>query len=192
MYIDRILYPITTLGPGNRLVIWTKGCSKHCENCANPELWDVGSSRNVSVDEVFQIIMNIHKETPIEGVTISGGDPLEQVEDVLDLIVRIKKNIVEDILVYTGYYYKDIKNVWDKEVIDKIENNIGVLIDGPYIDEQNKDYLTLSGSENQNIIFFNQALKDKYDKYIQKGRKIQNVYMGSKLISVGIHSKNND
>lgn len=38
MQIDRLLYPVHSLGPGNRLVIWVRGCKKRCFNCANPEL----------------------------------------------------------------------------------------------------------------------------------------------------------
>ena len=39
MYLDRILYPVTSLGPGKRLCIWVSGCNARCEGCANPELW---------------------------------------------------------------------------------------------------------------------------------------------------------
>ena len=185
MYIDRILYPITTLGPGNRLVIWTKGCSKHCKNCANPELWSVGNGKNVAIEEIFRIILNIHNETQIDGITISGGDPLEQVNELLDLL-EMMKNITTDILVYTGFYYKDLQDKWDKVIIERLENSIGVLIDGPYIEELNEENLTLSGSANQNIIYFDNSLKETFEEYLKKGRKIQNVYMGKQLISVGM------
>ena len=40
IYIDRIYAPVTTLGPGKRIALWTSGCSKRCEGCANPELWE--------------------------------------------------------------------------------------------------------------------------------------------------------
>ena len=39
MYLDRILYPVTALGPGKRIAIWVSGCERHCNHCANPELW---------------------------------------------------------------------------------------------------------------------------------------------------------
>lgn len=40
MFVDRIYFPVTTLGPGERVVVWTCGCTKRCPGCANPELWE--------------------------------------------------------------------------------------------------------------------------------------------------------
>ena len=104
MFIDRILAPIETLGPGKRLVIWTKGCSKCCNNCANPELWNTEGANDYSVDRIFEIVQGIFQEYEIEGITISGGDPLEQKKEFLSLIQKLG-NICQDILVYTGYTY---------------------------------------------------------------------------------------
>jgi len=108
MYIDRILYPIHTLGPGNRAVIWTKGCSKGCKNCSNPELWHIGkAAKNRSVKELFQIILNISRENRIDGITFTGGDPIEQFDELIEFI-KLLKEITNDILVYTGDYFKDL------------------------------------------------------------------------------------
>ena len=38
MQVDRLLFPVTALGPGNRLAMWMIGCHKRCKKCANPEL----------------------------------------------------------------------------------------------------------------------------------------------------------
>ena len=185
MYIDRILYPIHTLGPGNRAVIWTKGCSKGCKNCSNPELWHIGkAAKRRSVKELFQIILNISRENRIDGITFTGGDPIEQFDELIEFI-KLLKEITNDILVYTGDYFKDLS----KNKQEKIKKNISVLIDGPYIHELNFKYVNLRGSKNQNIIYFNKKLKYKYKKYMKKGRMIQNIIMGEKIISVGIHDR---
>ena len=97
MYIDRIIAPITSLGPGKRLVLWTRGCSKHCENCANPELWSTEGAKNRKVKDIVQIIKNLMEEEKLSGITISGGDPLEQREEILSLLVELGR-ITEDIL----------------------------------------------------------------------------------------------
>ena len=191
MKIDRILFPIETLGPGKRLVIWTRGCSKHCEHCANPELWDSGGGREVSAGEIAQIILNIHRETPIDGITISGGDPLEQAQELLELLEAVKGDI-EDILVYTGYEYEELKDIHQPEYINRLEQNISVLIDGPYVDRLNDSACTLRGSTNQRLWYFDEKYRDRYERYLQEGRKIQNVYMGKRLISVGIHNRNEE
>ena len=188
MYIDRILAPIETLGPGKRLVIWTKGCSKHCKGCANPELWGIEGAKNYSVDDIVKIIRNIYTENAFDGVTISGGDPLEQIDELLEILVNIQ-DITNDVIVYTGYYYDELVSLFEQEKIEKLRLLVAVLIDGPYIDELNYDDLGLRGSSNQNLIFFNEDVRDKYESYLSQGRKIQNVYMGNRLISVGIHNK---
>ena len=50
MYLDRILYPVTSLGPGKRLCIWVSGCNARCEGCANPELWTQRPEQFISVE----------------------------------------------------------------------------------------------------------------------------------------------
>ena len=189
MFIDRILSPIEALGPGNRLVIWTKGCSKHCKGCANPELWSISAARNYSVEDIYVMIRNIYNDQPFDGITISGGDPLEQKEALLIILPKLRE-IVGDILVYTGYELKEVEACWDIEELDILKTNVSVLIDGPYIEELNDDHTALIGSTNQHIYYFDEKIKEKYEKYICAGRKIQNVYMGRKLVSVGIHNKN--
>ena len=190
MKIDRLLFPIETLGPGKRLVIWTKGCSKHCYRCANPELWDAENAREISVKELAGIIHNIHSQTPVEGLTFTGGDPLEQAEELLELLTELK-DIIPDILVYTGYTYGELQAEWPEEMLKRLEQYVSVLIDGPYIDEKN-NACPLRGSDNQELYFFDKNYEAQYREYLTRGRKIQNVFMGNSLISVGIHNRNED
>lgn len=55
MQIDRILFPVTTLGPGNRLGIWTIGCPHRCFNCSNPELWNDDAEKDISLSELVSV-----------------------------------------------------------------------------------------------------------------------------------------
>lgn len=191
MYIDRILSPIETLGPGKRLVIWTKGCSKQCVGCANPELWSTENSKNYAVEDIAKIINNIYQNERFDGVTISGGDPLEQIDDLLELLEYINQ-LTSDILIYTGYSFSDFEEIFDDKKIKMLKKMIAVLIDNPYIEELNTPDTVLRGSTNQHIIFFKDKYKKLYEKYLKNGRKIQNVYMGNRLISVGIHDRKED
>lgn len=191
MYIDRILSPIETLGPGKRLVIWTKGCSKHCKGCANPELWSVRNAKDYPVEDIVKIIHNIYRNEKFDGITISGGDPLEQMDDLLALLEALNM-LTSDILVYTGYKESDLDVLFCKKQMDKFRKRIAVLIDEPYLEELNLPDAVLRGSANQNIIYYKEEYKELYERYLTNGRKIQNVYMGSRLISVGIHDKKGD
>ena len=110
MQIDRVLYPITTLGPGERLVIWTIGCSKHCHKCANPELWHENPDKNIDVFELVGIIKQATDNRTIDGVTITGGDPFEQIEE-LNKLLSFFREITDDVLVYTGYTTEEAKTV---------------------------------------------------------------------------------
>ncbi len=188
MFIDRILAPIESLGPGRRLVIWTKGCSKHCKGCANPELWDTSNAHCYDIKEIVKIVTNIDLELSIDGITISGGDPLEQKEELLQLTESLQR-ITEDIAVYTGYIWNELLDIWCSEDLERLKKSVAVLIDGPYVEELNKKKVVLRGSSNQRIIFFKNKYRSLYEEYLQQGRKIQNVYMGNQLISVGIHNQ---
>ena len=189
MLIERVFYPVETLGVGKRIVIWTCGCSKRCPKCISPEMWETDKKKDIPVQQLLKAVCKIIKENKVDGITISGGDPLEQSEEVLELISHLHK-VCPDILIYTGFTLQELHTVLSNEDYKRLVENTAVLIDGRYIDELNDNKSPLTGSTNQNIHFFDVSLKPKYDEYCcLNERHIQNIFYGRNVISVGIHNK---
>ena len=185
MFIDQILYPVKTLGPGKRIAIWTVGCHRMCPGCSNPELWDNSKFTSIAIDSILNTIEFLCRNNDVDGITITGGEPLEQ-SDLIELLQGLSQ-INNDILLYTGYKYEDILNDSKK---NQVLNYIGVLIDGDYQQEYNTQ-LVLRGSKNQRILLFDPDLECVYRDYLsQKSSKIQNFYFHEgHSVSVGIHNK---
>lgn len=184
MQIDRILYPVQSLGPGKRIVIWTIGCYKRCPNCASPELWKFDKKKDISVKQILKLVASIDEQ--VDGITITGGEPFCQIEELSILLDEIRKK-TKDILIFTGYTLEEIDNN------DSIKNCIkkaALVISGEYIDSLNDNQTALIASGNQKIIWCNEKYKELYMDYIKNGRIIENFYYENNLISVGIH--NND
>ena len=76
--IYKIAHDSKIYGPGNRDVVWFKGCSLHCKNCINPELWSTKGAELFSVDETVNQLKSKH-------LTLLGGEPLQQ-EDILPFL----------------------------------------------------------------------------------------------------------
>ena len=189
METARMIFPVTTLGPGNRLALWTVGCKKHCEKCINPELWEGDSTRNVDVVELALKVAKVFETNNVDGITISGGDPLEQKDDFLRLI-GLFHPICHDILVYTGFTMREIQELWQEDEIELLNENVGVLIDGRYIHELNDNRCPLRGSQNQVINYFDESLRGTYQKYCNDiGRKLQSFHYSNGSIFVGIHNR---
>ena len=181
MYVARVLYPIEVLGPGKRVGIWFCGCPRRCKGCSNPELWELQDRYLSSPKQVFELVMQIAKSYPIEGFTLTGGDPLYQADDLQELI-RLLQTISDDILVYTGYSITEINSEYLR--------GIAVLIDGEYIEGRNNDCI-LRGSDNQIIHILDPNYKEKYEEYLlQSTNQIQNFMTSDGVISVGIHKPN--
>lgn len=148
MLIDQILYPVETLGPGKRVAIWVVGCTRGCVGCSNPELWGKEDRKSVSPIELFSAIKQISVDNPVDGFTITGGEPMDQAKELLEL-VKLLRLISSDILVFSGYTHQELlKNTTQREIL----NEIAVLVDGPYIEPLN-NALPLRGSSNQNILY---------------------------------------
>ena len=181
IFTARILYPIKVLGPGDRVGVWLAGCGHHCPGCSNPELWEQKDEWKIDVDDLAKIISDIAIARNADGITITGGEPFEQPKALNELLDKIY-DLTGDILIYTGYRYEEIS-----EKYSHILNKISVLIDGSYVREQNYGK-RLKGSENQNIIYLNHSIKEKYESYLVGDHPdIQNFSIGNSVISVGIH-----
>lgn len=184
MYIDRIYYPVETLGYGKRLGVWTIGCPHHCKNCSNPELQDINSNKSIKVNDVIKIIQQFKYK--IDGITITGGDPFYQYNDLLDLLIKINSIELFDVLVYTGYTMEEIIKLNYTEAL----KYIGVLIDGRYEVEFDNG-VGMAGSQNQKVYILKDELSIRYANFKQEKRKSQLVNYNGELWSIGIPIKIN-
>ncbi len=185
MKIARVLYPVHVLGPGERLAIWTYGCSHACKGCTNPELWNPKNPVETTKEQVQKLLENISDRGMIEGVTITGGDPFRYPDSLTELI-DIVQSYTKDILVYTGYQYEELR---ERDDCKSVLEQIAVLIDGRYEEEQNQGHV-LRGSENQKIYYLRPEYEQAYETYIQanQGKHLaENFPAKEGVISVGIH-----
>lgn len=177
--LARIYYPVYVLGPGCRVGIWMNGCKRGCIGCVSPELQMYDKSKEVSIDEIIQMIKRI--DAPIDGFTISGGEPFYRPE-ALSALIKALVDICDDILIFSGYTIEELK-AQSKISIDSILNTCAALIDGPYIKELN-DNSGLRGSSNQRCWVF--KYPDKYAGIEIAERKLQTVVYGESVLTIGI------
>lgn len=189
MKIARVLYPVTVLGPGKRIAIWVAGCSRRCEGCANPELWEVKPEQEVAVSDfvaaVKQLLGDRLKEA--EGVTISGGEPFDQPKELL-LLVQELKQISDDILIFSGYTREQLTESPTNVLILK---EIATLVDGEYREEENQGEV-LRGSANQRYFYRDEHVRQRYENYLKERagkHQVENFTVKGGIISVGIHKK---
>lgn len=170
-------------GEGIRSVIWTQGCRHHCFGCHNPETHSFQEGFLVEVEEVKQQISTLEGQ---DGITFSGGDPMEQAEACTE-IAKYCKNIGLNVWCYTGYTFEELlRRQKHFPFIKDFLENIDVLVDGKFeLTEKSYDVI-FRGSKNQRLIDVPESLKQnktiivtKYDSSNQneKGRKNHYMYI---------------
>lgn len=138
-------------GPGVRFVLWTQGCSKGCSECFNPETWSTNIYKELSPTQIFELI----KDFEVDGVTISGGDPLEQEDELLELLMLLSTmRLRKGIILFSGFTRAEISSNFIREQCLKY---IDVLIDGRYEKNLKIDF-SLRGSSNQEFYFFSNKI----------------------------------
>lgn len=147
-----------SLGPGKRYVIWVQGCKKNCSNCINPEGRKFSGGYTKSVEEIINCITSLDD---ICGITVSGGEPFLQYNELKELITLLKLRTNLDVMLYSGYTYSEILAMYPDS--EEFFRNVDIFVDGEYIDEMNSGS-AYRGSDNQDIYFFT----EKYKSYAEK------------------------
>ena len=114
----------TVNGPGNRMVIWVQGCTKNCEGCFNPETH--GYSRNLCVD-IDHLAHRINSDGAIEGITVSGGEPLDFTGELELLLTMVKPSFTR--IIFSGYTVDEIVANADKM---KVVRRADMVVAGRY------------------------------------------------------------
>lgn len=156
MYYHNIDHCDMLNGDGIRVSLWVSGCSLHCKGCQNPQTWDFNSGIPFDSEALQELYDALDKEY-IQGLTLTGGNPMDNMPEVLHICRTVKERFPDkDIWLYSGYTLEQILQ-WEVGVC--ILEYVDVLVDGPYIEEQRDISLKWVGSKNQRVINLKETLK---------------------------------
>jgi anaerobic ribonucleoside-triphosphate reductase activating protein len=162
-------------GPGNRAVFWFQGCSFRCPGCFNPATHSHAPRLLVPVSELLDRIEQ--SQSTLEGITVSGGEPLEQPESLLHLVRGVRERTLLSVVLFSGLARERIQEV---SLAQEILASVDVLIAGPFIREL-RTGKNLRGSSNQEV----HLLSNRYDALQIAGTPISEVHIDSRgMISV--------
>lgn len=151
-------------GPGVRYVIFLQGCRMRCQYCHNPETWNMEAGKGVGLgeftaDEIFKKAMRYQPYWRDNGgITISGGEPLLQMEFVTEVFRKAKEKGVHTTLDTSGNPFTsepEFLSSFDRllEVTDL------VMLDIKEIEEEKHKELT--GHTNVNILAMGDYIAEK-------------------------------
>lgn len=145
-------------GPGLRTVIFTQGCSHACPGCHNFDIQNYEGGQNISVSELKGSILAERSRK----LTISGGEPMEQPEALLELVKQLKTEGF-NIWLYTGYTYDNIMSNTKNKARQDLANAVDVLVDGLFKIELFTLDVNYRGSSNQRLIDIQKTVENNYN-----------------------------
>ena len=140
--INQILESSQVQGPGKRFTVWVQGCSIHCLGCNNKDTWATEGGELISTKDLIDRVI----ESQSSGLTITGGEPLDQLDAILELTQGIFSS--KNIFLCSGYTFETIrKDLKKKEIL----NSIDIICAGPF-DQSQVCQSEWKGSKNQEVI----------------------------------------
>lgn len=183
--LNKVHFPITTLGFGQRVGLWTQGCSIRCPGCISRDTWDADDKRAIEVSVLVETLGPWLDKA--DGVTISGGEPLDQAESVGEMLSLLRARCRGDILLFSGHRHETIFTRFAN-----IVSQVDVLISDPY-DPSAGSTLDLRGSDNQRVFLVSEMARTRYPVNLDHqlrapSRKLDVVVDGESVWMAGIPS----
>lgn len=138
--VSRLHFPVTALGPGRRIGLWFQGCSIRCPGCISVDTWAADSGR-VPVSDVIERIAALASEA--DGLTISGGEPFDQPEALIDILSAWRGLSSRSVLLFTGKEIREIQP-W----LAANPRLVDAVVAGPFRSDLPQT-IALRGSDNQ-------------------------------------------
>lgn len=142
IFLSRIHFPVTTLGPGQRIGIWLQGCSIRCPGCISLDTWAAGRHPT----DLASVLQTLSAYLPVaDGLTVSGGEPFDQLPALRALLEAWRSRHRGDVLVYSGYSLERLQ-----PLLNDFHGLIDALMTDPFV-QTASDRLALRGSDNQRL-----------------------------------------
>lgn len=146
------------LGPGVRFGVWVQGCPLSCPGCVSPEWIPFSGGQPVSVEALAEQVA----VAPVDGLTLSGGEPFAQPAAVCRLVERVRARRDLSVLCYTGYTVGWLRRRGSADQ-HRLLACLDLLIDGPYMASRHGDLLW-RGSSNQRIHLLSDRHRDLFGR----------------------------
>ena len=143
-------------GIGIRDVLFVQGCTHYCKGCHNPKTWNTDGGTEIAEKELVKQFLDSPND-----ITISGGEPLLQLDEVLTFMLYTRLHSNKRFWLYTGYKYEDIPKHW----LLALSPYVDVLVDGRYEEDKRDLTLQFRGSSNQRLIDLKKSLLE--DKIVE-------------------------
>lgn len=146
----------TVDGPGLRYVIFLQGCPMRCKYCHNPDTWEPGIGEQMTVDEALSKFYSNLAFYKHGGVTVTGGEPMMQMDFLIELFTKLHKDGVHTCLDTSGIMFqpKSMKKIEELMSVTDL-----VMLDIKHIDDEKHKELT--AHSNERILAFAKYLDEK-------------------------------
>ena len=148
----------TVDGPGIRFVVFLQGCPMRCKYCHNPDTWEIGGGTEVTVQELMELYDKNKAFYHNGGITVTGGEPLLQVDFLIELFRMAKDKGVHTCIDTSGITYKEGESEYNKKLDELLAITDLVMLDIKHIDP--KGHLELTGKDNAGILAFAYHLEE--------------------------------
>ncbi|MBR0191287.1 MAG: radical SAM protein [Thermoguttaceae bacterium] len=158
-----------------------QGCRRHCPGCVAPEMQPFEGGFEISVDELADLFLNASN---LEGITFSGGEPMEQAEALAELILKTREKKDFSFFCFTGFLLEDLIQSGtpaQKQLVSLLD----VLVDGPFVEEEYANLLW-RGSANQRVHFLSDRYKDWADRLSEPSQGLELEFDSGMLKWMGI------
>lgn len=148
----------TVDGPGIRFVVFMQGCPMRCKYCHNPDTWQLDAGKNYSAEEVLKEVLKYKNYIAGGGVTVTGGEPLMQIQFVKELFKLLKENGIHTALDTSGITFNQADQKCVERHAQLLKYTDLVLLDIKHIDDG--EHKNLTGLSNKNVLDFARYLSE--------------------------------
>ena len=161
--MDGLIHSIETFGtvdgPGIRFVIFMQGCPLRCRYCHNPDTWDVKGGTQMSVEEILEQFQKNKALYSKGGITVTGGEPLLQIDFVSELFRQAKELGVHTCIDTSGVTYRENDADYKQKLDTLMQYTDLVMLDIKHINSE--EHQSLTGAKNEGILAFAHYLEER-------------------------------
>lgn len=163
--LNRMHFPVTTLGYGSRVGIWLQGCTIACKGCMSKDTWVAQPHHRVSIQTLLSTVEELVGDSRVDGITISGGEPFQQPAALLELLRTLRpwmeaRNADADVLCYSGMPWPRLQRQF-KAILAQLD----VVVPEPFV-RTLPQQLVWRGSSNQPMQCLSDRARRRYAPFV--------------------------